>query len=289
MTKKILLGAHTSTAGGVHNALFEGAQIGATIIQLFTSNQKQWKGRQFSKEELDLWNQALDQTGIEQIMSHDSYLINLGAHDSEILKKSRAAFREEIQRCQQLDLSYLNFHPGAATKSTVEECLDRIVESLLLNEDLVHSGKTKLVLEMTAGQGTSVGYQFEQIAYIIQRVQHRIPIGVCIDTCHVFVAGYDVRTKEGWEITLQEFDRIIGLKFLTAFHINDSAKDFGSKVDRHASLGLGKIGLECFRYLMTNPKTKEIPKYLETPEKEVWPKEIAMLKDFMVYTPKYDS
>lgn len=289
MTKKILLGAHTSAAGGVHNALFEGAQIGATIIQLFTSNQKQWKGRQFSKEELDLWHQALDQTGIEQIMSHDSYLINLGAHDSEILGKSRRAFREEIERCQQLNLSYLNFHPGAATKSTVEECLDRIVESLLLNEDLANSGKTKLVLEMTAGQGTTVGYKFDQIAYIIQRVQRRIPIGVCIDTCHVFVAGYDIRTKEEWEKTLHEFDQIIGLKFLTAFHMNDSAKDFGSKVDRHASLGLGKIGIDSFRYLMTDPKTKDIPKYLETPDKEVWPKEIAMLKEFTAYNPEYNS
>ncbi len=288
MIKKILIGAHTSTAGGVHNALFEGEQIGATVIQLFTSNQKQWQGRRFVQAEIDLWKEALEKTGIEKVMSHDSYLINLGAHDPDILEKSRSAFREEIERCHLLNLDFLNFHPGAATKSTVEECLDRIVESLILNEELIHRGKTKPVLEMTAGQGTSVGYKFEHIDYIIKQVKGKIPIGVCIDTCHLFVAGYDIRTKEGWEKTLHEFDRIIGLKYLTAFHLNDSAKDLGSKVDRHASLGLGKIGLESFHYLMTDPKTRDLPKYLETPEKSSWKGEIALLKSYGLPTGQLD-
>lgn len=281
MTKKLFIGAHTSAAGGAHNALYEGAEIGATTIQLFTSNQKQWQGRKISEEDIGLWQEALDKTGIEKVMSHDSYLINLGSPDPLLLEKSRKAFREELERCHQLKISYLNFHPGAATKGSVEECLDLIAESLLSMEPLVHHGQTKLVLEMTAGQGTSVGYKFEHIAYIIQKLKHKIPIGVCIDTCHIFVAGYDIRTKENWEQTLKAFDETIGLQYLSAFHLNDSVKDLGAKVDRHACLGLGKIGLEAFRFLMTSPKTRDLPKYLETPEgKETWKKEIALLKSF---------
>lgn len=281
MTKKIWIGAHTSAAGGAHNALYEGQQIGATTIQLFTSNQKQWHGRQISNEEVDLWKQALDETGIEKVMSHDSYLINLGSPDAALLEKSRKALKEELERCHQLNISYLNFHPGAATKGSVEECLDKIAESLIAMEKLIHHGHTKLLLETTAGQGTSVGHQFEQISYIIKKLHHKIPIGVCIDTCHIFAAGYDIRTKEGWEKTLKEFDDIIGLKYLSAFHVNDSQKDLGSRVDRHASLGEGKIGIESFQYLMTSPKTCDLPKYLETPEgPPVWKKEIALLKKF---------
>lgn len=279
--KKLLIGAHTSAAGGAHNALYEGARIGATTIQLFTSNQKQWQGRSISEEEIALWEKALDETGIEKVMSHDSYLINLGAFDPLILEKSRRAFQDELQRCQLLDISYLNFHPGAATKGSVEECLDRIVESLLLIEPLVKEGKTKLLLEMTAGQGTSVGHKFEQIAYIINRVKGKIPIGVCIDTCHIFVAGYDIRTVENFTQTLEQFDEIVGFEFLNAFHLNDSLKDFGARVDRHATIGNGKIGLEAFQFLMTNPKTRDLPKYLETPEgPETWQKEIALLRSF---------
>lgn len=281
MTKKIWIGAHTSAAGGAHNALYEGQQIGATTIQLFTSNQKQWHGRQISNEAVDLWKQALDETGIEKVMSHDSYLINLGSPDAALLEKSRKALKEELERCHQLNISYLNFHPGAATKGSVEECLDKIAESLIAMEKLIHHGHTKLLLETTAGQGTSVGHQFEQISYIIKKLHHKIPIGVCIDTCHIFAAGYDIRTKEGWEKTLKEFDDIIGLKYLSAFHVNDSQKDLGSRVDRHASLGEGKIGIESFQYLMTSPKTCDLPKYLETPEgPPVWKKEIALLKKF---------
>lgn len=281
MTKKIWIGAHTSAAGGAHNALYEGKQIGATTIQLFTSNQKQWHGREISDDEVALWEKALDETGIEKVMSHDSYLINLGSPDKELLEKSRKAFRKEIERCHKLKISYLNFHPGAATKGTTEDCLDTIAESLIEMEPLVHQGKTKLVLEMTAGQGTSVGSRFEQIAYIIKNVHHKIPIGVCIDTCHIFAAGYDIRDEEGWKNTLKEFDEIIGLKYLTALHLNDSQKGLGSKVDRHASLGEGEIGLKSFAFLMTSPKTADLPKYLETPEgPPVWKKEIALLKKF---------
>ena len=281
MKKPILIGAHTSAAGGAHNALYEGQKIGATTVQLFTSNQKQWHGREISQEEILLWEQALDETGITHVMSHDSYLINLGSPDPELRRKSIDAFQGEIKRCHALNISYLNFHPGAFTKGSEEACLEGIVESLLGLEKVISQGKTRLLLETTAGQGTCVGHRFEQLHFIIKNVHHKIPIGVCIDTCHIFAAGYDIRTEEGCEKTLQEFDETIGLKFLFAFHLNDSQKDLGSRVDRHASLGEGKIGIDAFRFLMQSPKTKDLPKYLETPEgPPVWAKEIAKLKAF---------
>lgn len=280
LANELLIGAHTSIAGGVHNALLEGKQIGATTIQLFTSNQRQWKGKEISQEAIDLWNKALDETGLKQIMSHDSYLINLGAGDPEILQKSRQTFRDEIKRCLQLKLAFLNFHPGAYTSDTAQNCLDRIVESLLQFEDLVENSQLTLLLEATAGQGTAVGWKFEELAYIHERTHKRIPIGVCIDTCHIFVAGYDVRTDEAWDATLKEFDRVVGLKHLKAFHINDSMKGLGSRVDRHQHLGEGQIGIECFKFLMKDPRTKNLPKYLETPEPSRWVKEIEMLRTF---------
>ncbi len=278
---KTLIGAHTSAAGGAPNALYQGKEIGATTIQLFTSNQKQWNGRKIGIEEVEEWKKALAETGIDQVMSHDSYLINLGSPDQELLEKSRKAFREEIERCYLLNIPYLNFHPGAATTGTEEECLDTIVESLLELEKILESGKTRLLLETTAGQGTSVGHKFEHLDYIFDQVHRKIPIGVCIDTCHIFVAGYDIRSEEGCKKTLTTFDEIVGLEHLYAFHLNDSMKSLASKVDRHASIGEGNIGLECFQFLMTSPITRHLPKYLETPEGALrWKKEIALLKKF---------
>lgn len=272
---QILIGAHTSAAGGAPQALLEGREIGASTIQLFTSNQKQWNGRIISPEEIALWEKLLEETGIRQVMSHDSYLINLGSPNPEGLAKSRKAFREELQRCHQLKIAYLNFHPGAALDQSEEACLETIAESLLEMEDLAAKGTTKLVLEMTAGQGSCVGYCFEHIAAIIERVKGKIPIGVCIDTCHIFAAGYDIRTKEGWKKTLAEFDRIVGLPYLSAFHVNDSMKPLGSRVDRHANLGEGEIGWDLFHCLMESP----LPKYLETPGgPPVWKQEIATLR-----------
>lgn len=279
--EKLLIGAHTSAAGGVHNALLQGREIGATTIQLFTSNQKQWKGREITDEMAQLWKDTRKETGLKKIMSHDSYLINLGSPNEELLEKSLEAFRSEIERCHKLEIDLLNFHPGAATTSTVEECLDQIVSSLKTCEKLCAKGSTRLLLETTAGQGSSVGHKFQHLAYILEGVKGIIPIGVCIDTCHIFVAGYDIRTKEGWQATLEEFDRIIGLKHLYAFHLNDSMKPFNSRRDRHAHLGAGEIGMESFQFLMHNEHTREIPKYLETPEgPPVWKEEIALLRKF---------
>ena len=283
MSKKtpILVGAHTSAAGGVHNALYRGRDINASVIQLFTSNQRQWKSSLIPQKEVDLWNEAIEETGISHVMSHDSYLINLGSPNKQALDKSKKAFEKEIQRCHQLKIPYLNFHPGSAIKKDSEEkCLDTIIASLLSMRSLINKGKTRMILETTAGQGTNVGYKFEHLGYIIGRVHGKIPIGVCIDTCHSFAAGYDIRTKKDWDKTLLEFSKKIGLKYLYAFHVNDSLKPLGSRRDRHASLGKGKIGLESFRFLMTHPKTKHLPKYLETPVSSKWKDEIQMLKDF---------
>ena len=280
--QKLLIGAHTSAAGGVQNALYEGAEIGATTIQLFTSNQKRWDAKPITKEIQEAWKIALDKTEISSVMSHDSYLINLGAPDPEILLKSRNAFRLELERCHALDITYLNFHPGSALKDTADVCIARIIDSLLGMEDLILKGKTKLILEATAGQGSAVGWKFEQLGAIIEGVKNKFPIGVCIDTCHIFAAGYDIRTKEAWDETLKLFDSQIGLDYLNAFHVNDSAKGLGTRVDRHRSLGQGEIGWEAFRFLVTDPRTQHLPLYLETPEgKAVWKEEILTLKQML--------
>lgn len=277
----ILIGAHTSIAGGVYNALLEGKEIGATTIQLFTSNQRQWKGRPIPAKDLLLWEKTLKETGLRDLMSHDSYLINLGSPVPESLEKSRNAFKEEIERCLELGITYLNFHPGAALTSDPQQCLDNIIESMLSYKPLLEDGSLRLLLEATAGQGSNVGYRFEELSYILQGLKNQIPAGICIDTCHIFAAGYDLRTKEACEETLQEFDRIVGLSHLYAFHLNDSVKGLGSRVDRHAPLGEGLIGWDCFEFLMTDPRTRLLPKYLETPEgPPLWKKEIAQLKQF---------
>jgi deoxyribonuclease-4 len=278
--KNILLGAHTSTSGGLHNALLEGKEIGATTIQLFTTNQKQWKGRSLTPEIIESWQRTLQETELCEIMSHDSYLINLGGPNLEFLEKSRKAFYEEVERCCQLNIPYLNFHPGAALDGDLQECLDRIIESLMLVRPLMDRGTTRLLLETTAGQGSTVGHRFEHLSYIIDHLKDQIPIGICMDTCHVFVAGYDIRTAEAWEKTLSEFDRLVGLSFLYAFHLNDSLRELGSRVDRHQPLGEGQIGWECFRFLMRDSRTCHLPKYLETPGRtELWKKEIQQLKE----------
>lgn len=277
---QILVGAHMSAAGGAFNALSRGAAIGATTIQIFTSNQKQWNGKEITDDQVRLWKDELAKSNIRSVMSHDNYLINLGSPKSDLLEKSKRAFAEEVKRCHLLELEYLNFHPGSATGSSEEECLDTIAASLLELEPIINEGNTVMLLETTAGQGTTVGYSFKHLGHIIKKTHTKIPIGVCIDTCHIFAAGYDIRTKEGWEQTLKEFDEHIGLKYLKAFHLNDSLHDLGSRKDRHASLGKGKIGIECFEYLMQNPKTKFLPKYLETPDGDkYWKDEINLLKE----------
>lgn len=277
----LTLGAHTSTAGGLFHALREGHDIGATTIQLFTANQRQWKSKPLTEEAIGVFRTTVQQTKMSHLMSHASYLINLGTPDPLNLKKSRDALAAEIERCQLLGLSYLNVHPGAALGRPIPECLDRIIESLLLMEEWIVDDSLTLLLETTAGQGSCVGASFEELAYILERTHHRIPIGVCMDTCHVFAAGYGVRSGVEWVETLSNFDRICGADYLRAFHLNDSVCEQGSRKDRHATLGEGQIGMGCFHYLVTHQRTAKLPMYLETPGgPAVWDKEIARLRSF---------
>lgn len=279
--QKPLIGAHMSIAKGVHLALLRGAEIHATVIQIFTANQRKWDTSLIPEQEIDLWQKALEETEITKIMSHASYLINLGAHSEENEKKSIQAFKKEIQRCHQLHIDYLNFHPGSSTAwDSQEKCLDKIIKNLLQFEELCAHGNTRLILETTAGQGNYIGKNFLEMNYIISQVKQKIPIGVCIDTCHVFAAGMDIRTSEGIEQMIEDFDSIIGIEHLHAFHLSDSQEPLGSNKDRHASLGEGNIGIDAFRSLMKHPKLKSLPKYLETPEPEIWAQEIELLKGF---------
>lgn len=278
---KLLIGAHCSAAGGAYNALLEGHEIGATTIQLFTSNQKTWTGKAISDKDVEKWEETLDSTGIKKVMSHDSYLINLGSPKPDLLQKSRKAFKEELHRCHKLNIAFLNFHPGAATGSTEEECLDTIVESVKELEKECEKGPTRLLLEATAGQGTCVGYSFEHLGYLVDRLQDHVPIGVCIDTCHIFAAGYDISSKAGWDATVEEFHKQVGIKHLYAMHINDSKNPCGSRKDRHEHLGKGEIGMDCFKAMMQHPKLRDIPKYLETPMgPSMWINEIKLLREF---------
>ncbi len=275
----ILIGAHMSISKGVHNALLEGQKIGANVIQIFTANQRQWQAKAISQEELVLWEKAREQTAITHIMSHSSYLINLGSSKKELLAKSRKAFLEELKRCHSLKLDYLNFHPGASVGFDEKSCLETIVESLLSFEKAAAKGKTLLLIETTAGQGTVMGYKFEQIGYIVERVKQAIPIGVCLDTCHTFAAGYDLKDHQSLEHTLKQFDLTIGLKYLKALHLNDSVKELGSRKDRHANIGKGWIGLQGFQAIMQHKKLRSLPKYLETPlGDKYWEDEIKLLK-----------
>lgn len=275
-----LLGAHISIAGGLHMALRAGKEIGATTIQIFTANQRTWAPKPVSDEEAALFRQTLLETGLSHIMSHDSYLINLGSPRDDVREKSIKTFRQEIERCLSLGIAYLNFHPGAALDSPVESCLDRICDALVGMADCFGSRPSLcLLIETMAGQGSVIGARFEEIAYIIDRVKKTVPVGVCMDTCHTFAAGYDLRTKECLAATLDAFDAVIGLSYLRAMHLNDSECGLGSHKDRHCEIGCGMIGKEGFSAIMKEPRLASLPKYLETPGGlDVWKEEIAWLK-----------
>lgn len=274
-------GAHVSASGGTDNAPANAHAIGATAFALFTKNQRQWVAKPLTAGEIDAFRKACDTYGYrpEQILPHDSYLINLGHPEKEALEKSRAAFLDEMQRCELLGLDRLNFHPGShLQKITEEESLDRIAESINIALDKTHG--VTAVIENTAGQGSNLGFAFEQLAYLIDRVEDKSRVGVCIDTCHAFAAGYDLRTAEACEKTFAELDSIVGFEYLKGMHLNDAMKILGSRVDRHTPLGEGMIGMECFRYIMQDARFDGIPLILETPDEERWPEEIAMLKAF---------
>lgn len=273
------IGAHVSAAGGVENAPKNAQAIGATAFALFTKNQRQWVAAPLTTEQIDAFRKACDEYGYSpaQILPHDSYLINLGHPEKEGLEKSRKAFLDEMKRCEALGLDRLNFHPGSSLqKISAEESLDLIAESV--NMALDKTRGVIAVLENTAGQGSNLGFRFEQLAYIIDRVKDKSRVGVCIDTCHAFAAGYDLRTAEACDRTFTEFGEVVGFNFLKGMHLNDAMKPLESRVDRHSSLGGGNIGWDCFRYIMRDARFDGIPLILETPDETLWPEEIAALK-----------
>ena len=273
------IGAHVSAAGGVENAPANAHGIGATGFALFTKNQRQWVAAPLTAAQIDAFRKACDKYGYTpaQILPHDSYLINLGHPEREALEKSRAAFLDEMQRCEALGLDRLNFHPGShLQKISPERSLDLIAESINIALDKTRG--VTAVIENTAGQGSNLGFAFEHLAYLIERGEDKSRVGVCIDTCHAFAAGYDLRTAEACDKTFAELERVVGFGYLKGMHLNDAMKILGSHVDRHTPLGEGMIGMECFRYIMQDARFDGIPLILETPDEQRWPEEIALLK-----------
>ena len=273
-----LIGAHVSVDKGVSNAPLNARAIGAKAFALFTRNPSRWVSKAISDAESDKFKRNCEECGFtpDMILPHDSYLINLGSPDEEKLQKSREAFLDEMNRCSQLGLTMLNFHPGSHMREMSEEsCLDRIAESL--NMILDTTSGVKAVIENTAGQGSNLGYSFHQLAHIIDRIEDKTRVGVCIDTCHAHSAGYDMTTPEAYRRTWEEFDQVVGFKYLCGMHINDTAKALGSRVDRHAPIGQGILGEEFWRMLMTDPRMDGIPLILETTDVTLWPEEIRYL------------
>ena len=273
------VGAHVSAAGGLANAAIRAAEIEATAFALFTKNQRQWRAAPLSTQVIDDFKAACEKYhfGPGQILPHDSYLINLGHPVQEALDKSRDAFIDEMQRCEQLGLSLLNFHPGSHLSQIDEStCLARIAESINIALDKTQG--VTAVIENTAGQGSNLGFKFEQLAEIIAGVEDKTRVGVCIDTCHAFAAGYDLRTNEETGKTFAEFERIVGFQYLRGMHLNDAKSAFGSRVDRHHSLGEGNIGHDAFRFIMQDARFDGIPMVLETINPDIWAEEIAWLK-----------
>lgn len=275
------IGAHVSASGGVDNAPRNAAEIGATAFALFTKNQRQWAAPPLSEAQIAAFRNACQQYGYtpQQILPHDSYLINLGHPEEEGLQKSRASFIHEMERCQILGLDRLNFHPGSHLKKiTEQESLALVAESI--NIALEKTQGVTAVIENTAGQGSNLGYAFWHLAYIIERVEDKSRVGVCLDTCHSFAAGYDLSTEQGCEMVFKEFDEVVGFQYLRGMHLNDALKAVGSRVDRHTPLGEGFLGITPFRYIMQDKRFDNIPLILETPDESRWADEIALLKSF---------
>jgi|FLOH01.1.fsa_nt_gi deoxyribonuclease IV len=295
--KKInkFVGAHTSASGGVFNAITNAEAIGAKAFALFTKNQRQWVAKDLDTATIDKFKSMLEASGIlpKHVLPHDSYLINLGHPEVEKLEKSRAAFIDELQRCELLGLDRLNFHPGShlakvnkkdkenrEVMAPIEDvCLDTIAESINIALDKTQG--VSAVLENTAGQGSNLGWRFEHLAHIIDKVEDKARVGVCVDTCHMFTAGYDIRTRETYDATWAEFEKIVGFEYLMGMHINDSKPPLGSHVDRHHSLGKGEIGLDAFRFIMNDERMDDIPLVLETIDETIWKEEIELLYSFV--------
>ena len=274
-------GAHVSASGGVENAPRNATEIGATAFALFTKNQRQWRSAPLTASSIEAFGRELSAAGIDprHVLPHDSYLINLGHPEEEGLERSREAFIDEMQRCEQLGLDRLNFHPGSHLKKiSTEECLDRVAESI--NIALRATRGVTAVIENTAGQGSNVGFAFWPLKRIIDGVEDRSRVGVCLDTCHSFAAGYDLSSELACERTFEEFDREVGFEYLRGVHLNDALRPLGSRIDRHTPLGEGQIGWDCFRFIARDSRFDDLPLILETPDESRWAEEIAILNKF---------
>ena len=273
------IGAHVSASGGVEAAPVNAHRIRANAFAFFTKNQRQWVSKPLTADSISRFKEISDELGFDRryVLPHDSYLINLGHPEAEGLEKSRNAFLDEMQRCEQLGLQLLNFHPGShLNKISVEECLDRVAESI--NGALEKTQGVTAVIENTAGQGSNVGNEFWQLKYIIERVKDQSRVGVCLDTCHTYTAGYDI--VNDYDRVFEEFDRTVGFSYLRGIHLNDSKKPLGSRVDRHDSIGKGLMGLDFFRRFMQDVRFDGIPIILETPDETLWAEEIQLLRSF---------
>lgn len=279
------VGAHVSAAGGVENAPLNAHAIGAKAFALFVKNQRQWNASPLSEKNITEFKKNCEAYGYQtrHILPHDSYLINLGHPEAENLEKSRKSFLSEAQRCEALGLVLLNFHPGSHLREiSIEECLKKIAESI--NKTIDATKEIVLVIENTAGQGSNVGNTFEEIAAIIEGVENKARVGVCIDTCHAYTAGYDLKTADGYEAVWKKFDDVVGLRYLKGLHLNDTLKGIGSHVDRHAGLGKGILGIEPFKRIMQDDRFDDIPLILETPDETMWAEEIKLLYSFEATT-----
>ena len=277
------IGAHVSAAGGVHNAVENARSIGANAFALFTKNQKQWKVPPLTDEQISQFKEAMNDAGFtaSQVLPHDGYLINLGNPDNQKRRISVNAFIDEMQRVEQLGLDRLNFHPGAHLKQIdPDDCMKLISEGI--DEALAATTGVYAVIETTAGQGSALGRTFEELARIIERSVYKDRIGICIDTCHIFAAGYDIRTQESFASVMEDFDRIIGFNRLMGMHVNDAKSEYDSHVDRHAPLGEGNLGLEPFKAMMADKRFEGIPIILETTDPEKWNQEIELLRSYAV-------
>lgn len=276
------VGAHVSIAGGVENAPLNASEIGAKAFAMFTRNQRQWQSKPLTPSNIALFQENCAKHGYApgQILAHDGYLINLGHPEHDALEKSRTAFVEEMSRCEQLGLSMLNFHPGShLRKISVEACLKTIAESV--NIALDKTNGVAAIIENTAGQGSNLGFEFEHLAELIDQIEDKSRIGVCLDTCHAFAAGYDLSTAEACRKTFSLFEGVVGFQYLKGMHLNDSKKGLNSRVDRHESIGKGEIGLDAFRFIMGDDRFEEIPLILETTDSTIWKDEIELLYSYI--------
>lgn len=287
------VGAHVSASGGVDNAPLNAMAIGAKAFALFTKNQRQWVAKPLETKTIDTFHKNLELSGVlpKHTLPHDSYLINLGHPEVEKREKSREAFIDELERCRILGLDKLNFHPGSHLVKLPKkdpdymdklmhaelECLDVIAESMNRAIEATKDSKVKLVIENTAGQGSNLGYKFEHLGHIIDKIEDKSRVGVCLDTCHTFTSGYDLRTREAYDETMGAFAQIVGFEYLMGMHINDSKPKLGSRVDRHDSLGHGEIGWNTFSFIMNDPHMDDIPLILETIDESIWAEEIKSL------------